>query len=180
MKFVEVVKEYGVPQMIMQIPARGSKHDFTDEIKAALKAHSTRTKIEVHTVSKVDEYGDGEMFHIMPFAYFSDLMEVYILPVHGKTLFSIAGKTSGRKCDSRCWEAEEEECVCQCAGEFHKGANSNGIEWLPVGSTTLLELKQKINYRWFDPDKTQGSDVEIMEILENRGVNFDEVKISVA
>src|SRR5690625_587387 len=74
------------------------------------------------------EYGDGELFHIMPFTYFSDLMEVYILPVHGKTLFSITGKTSGRKCDYRCWEAEEEECVCQCAGEFHKGANSNGIE----------------------------------------------------
>lgn|SRR5699024_1635610 len=116
----------------------------------------------------------------MPFTYFSDLMEVYILPVHGKTLFSITGKTSGWKCDYRCWEAEEEECVCQCAGEFHKGANSNGIEWLPLGSTTFLELKQKINYRWFDPENTPGSDEEIGETLKRRGINFDEVKISVA
>jgi len=50
MKFVEVVKEYGVPKMKMQIPARGSKHDFTEEIKAALKAHTAKTKVEVHTV----------------------------------------------------------------------------------------------------------------------------------
>jgi len=41
------------------------------------------------------------------------------------------------RCDSRCWQAAGDDCVCSCLGENHGGA-AYWKRWLPVGETTLV------------------------------------------
>lgn len=39
------------------------------------------------------------------------------------------------KCDTRCVEAEGDDCVCSCGGMNHKGSD---IGYYQVGETTLV------------------------------------------
>jgi hypothetical protein len=41
------------------------------------------------------------------------------------------------RCDSRCRDAEGDECDCQCVGENHGGA-AYWRNWVEVGETTLV------------------------------------------
>ncbi|MEV6967575.1 hypothetical protein AB0M47_20970 [Hamadaea sp. NPDC051192] len=43
-----------------------------------------------------------------------------------------------QKCDTRCVTAERDDCVCQCGGENHRGADYQRA-WIQVGDTTLVE-----------------------------------------
>ncbi|WP_239153510.1 hypothetical protein [Virgisporangium aliadipatigenens] len=42
-----------------------------------------------------------------------------------------------QRCDVRCQEALGNDCVCQCAGQFHGGADYQR-SWIQVGETALI------------------------------------------
>jgi hypothetical protein len=44
-----------------------------------------------------------------------------------------------QRCDIRCQEALGDDCVCQCAGENHGGADYQR-DWIQVGETTLIAV----------------------------------------
>jgi hypothetical protein len=41
------------------------------------------------------------------------------------------------RCDTRCQQAQGDDCVCSCLGENHGGA-AYWKRWIPVGETTLI------------------------------------------
>lgn len=56
-----------------------------------------------------------------------------------------------QKCDTRCVEAQGDECVCSCAGANHQGAAGWG--WEQVGETTLINTEiTRAHYRVLSQD----------------------------
>jgi hypothetical protein len=51
-----------------------------------------------------------------------------------------------RRCDTRCQEATGDDCVCQCAGENHGGADYQRA-WMQVGETTLIDPDPPVRRR---------------------------------
>lgn len=43
-----------------------------------------------------------------------------------------------QRCDTRCQQARGDDCVCQCAGQHHGGADYQR-NWIQVGDTTLVD-----------------------------------------
>lgn len=51
-----------------------------------------------------------------------------------------------RKCDTRCVKALGDDCVCQCGGENHGGADYQR-DWQLVGETTLVGTDPPVRTR---------------------------------
>jgi hypothetical protein len=50
------------------------------------------------------------------------------------------------KCDHRCRDARNDDCVCSCLGTNHKGAA--GRTWFEVGQTTLISTDTRVVVGW--------------------------------
>lgn len=55
----------------------------------------------------------------------------------GRVEVTVHGHTN-QQCDTRCWNAEGDDCVCSCAGQNH-GNYQYG--WLHVGETTVVKTE---------------------------------------
>lgn len=50
-------------------------------------------------------------------------------------------------CDTRCQEAQEDECVCSCKGEFHQG----GGDWkYTIGTVLIADKSRALVTRWYE------------------------------
>jgi hypothetical protein len=53
----------------------------------------------------------------------------------GEVQVTVEGHTT-QQCDTRCWNADGDDCVCSCAGANH-GDSQHG--WIQVGETTVIK-----------------------------------------
>lgn len=60
---------------------------------------------------------------------------------------------TSEKCDTRCEDAEGDDCECSCAGKYHRG----GGEWdYTIGTVLIKQGTRQMVTRWyysFDPKK---------------------------
>ena len=49
----------------------------------------------------------------------------------------ITAHCDAEKCDTRCQEAQGDDCMCSCGGRFHGGTASYTRRWILIGTTSL-------------------------------------------
>jgi hypothetical protein len=49
------------------------------------------------------------------------------------------------RCDTRCENAEQDDCTCSCMGDNHGGA-AYWRNWTLVGDTTLVDVGRKVRH----------------------------------
>jgi hypothetical protein len=80
-----------------------------------------------------------------PKAWFDSLLS-QLLRRYGK-LYVIQPHRDQERCARACWEAQGDECECQCMGEYH-GKDRPGGRWYEVSDTFAISWGEpKLAYR---------------------------------
>jgi hypothetical protein len=105
-----------------------------------------RNRAWIHTAlgERIQPYWDKDQRNwAIARGHFTVLVDE-LLDEFGVVYASVEFSTT-QKCDTRCREAQGDDCECSCLGEYHGGGLWGG-GWVQVGETTLIRSETQIRH----------------------------------